>query len=159
MLLNILLVIVLALCVIGGWKRGAILTLGRVVAAILAFLIAKNWSPLLGNLIGIVMPNRSGLTQLIAFIVILFVVERLISLLASLANVVLKIITSLPIISFLNKIIGAILGLAEGVIFFGSAIYMVMAGRLDPTLMSWISGSFIAGWIHFGFRYLMAYFL
>ena len=159
MILNILLVIVIVLFISGGWKRGAVLTFGRVVAAILAFLIAKNWSPLLGNLIGIVMPSRSGLAQFIAFIVILFVVERLISLLASLANFILKLITSLPIFSALNKFIGAILGLVEAVIFFGSAIYIVMAGRLDPTLMSWISGSSIAGWIHFAFRYIMAYFL
>ena len=159
MIINILLVILLLLFIAGGAKRGLVLTLGRVVAAIVAFLIAKNYAPLLGGVIGFVLPNRAGLAQFFAFIVILFLVERLINVLASLVNTLLKVVTLLPVISFLNGLGGSILGLAEGVIFLGAAIYIVMTGRLDPTLMQWISSSFIAGYIHFGFRFLLAYFL
>ena len=58
--------------------------------------------------------------------------------------VMLKIVTSLPIISWINKALGAILGFVLIVIFIGSTAYLVINTKLDPDLIRWFSSSVIA---------------
>lgn len=142
-----------------GWKRGSILTIGQVIGAIIGFLIARTTSPWLGAVIALFMPDRAGLAHLIAFIIIFFLIERLIGLLVKLVNFIFKIITSLPIISKVDAALGFLLGIVEGIVFVGSTIYLVMTLRLEPTVMTWVSGSILSRYVQQVFEYLLGYFL
>ncbi len=155
--------LVLVLILIGfgvlGWKRGFILTIGQVIGSIIGFLIARTTSPWLGAVIALFMPSRPGLAQLIAFIIIFFIIERLIGILVGLVNVVFKIITALPIISSVDKFLGFVLGIVEGIVFVGSSVYLVMTLRLDASLMAWLSSSTVSHYVQQAFQYLLGYFL
>ena len=157
--IDLVLVLILLGFAVLGWKRGSLLTLGQVIASIIGFLIARSTSPWLGALITLFMPGRPGLAQLIAFIIIFFIIERLLGMLVGLVNVVFKLITSLPIISTVDKFFGFLLGILEGIVFVGSSAYLVMTLRLDASLMAWLSSSFVARYVQQAFQYLLGYFL
>ncbi|MDO8617390.1 MAG: CvpA family protein [Candidatus Uhrbacteria bacterium] len=155
--------LVLVLILIGfgvlGWKRGTILTIGQVFGSIIGFLIARTTSPWLGAIIALFMPGRAGLAQLIAFIIIFFLIERLIGMLVGLVNVVFKIITKLPIISGVDKFLGFLFGLVEGIVFVGSSVYLIVTLRLDAALVAWLSGSIVSRYVQKTFEFLLGYFL
>lgn len=144
LLVDIILVLILLGLAGRGWRQGFVESLAELIGAIVAFLIAKTFSPWLGGIVGVVLPGRSGIAQFIAFIIIFLLVAKLIGWLLMLAAKALKIITSLPIISLVNKLLGGILGFLSGIVFVGSSVYLVLTFRLEPNLVTWLGSSTVA---------------
>ena len=122
-LFEILAVIVIAAFVANGVKAGAIETLGRVVGAVLGFLIARSFSGWLVGFASIIMPKDWA--YLVSFLFIFLVVDTLIGMLFRLADTILKIFTSLPILKQINGLIGAILGFLESIVVVGGASWLI----------------------------------
>jgi uncharacterized membrane protein required for colicin V production len=133
--------------------------LGELVGAVLAFIAARFLAPGLGQILVLLMPGRLGLAQFIGFVIVFVIVIRLVGWLFTLADKLLKIVTALPIISSVDKIIGAILGLLTGVVLVGSSVYVVLTLRLDPTLISWLGGSTVARWSMSAFTSVLRFLL
>jgi len=137
MIVEIVLILILLALAGRGWKIGFVESLGELVGAAIAFLVARWGSAWFG---------ATGMTRFIAFVIIALVVSKLVGTLFHIAAKILKIVTSLPLISLANKILGGILGFLSGVILIGSTVYIVLFYRLDPTLMGWLGGSHVALW-------------
>ena len=144
LIVDIILVLILLGLAGRGWKQGFVESLAELIGAVIAFLIARTFSPWLGSLFGTMMPGRAGLAQFIAFIIIFLLVAKLIGWVLMLAAKMLKIITSLPIISLVNKLLGGILGLLSGIVFVGSSVYLVLTFHLEPHLVAWLGSSTVA---------------
>lgn len=142
-IVDIVLLLIILSFVGRGWKNGFVEMLGELVGAVIAFIAARFLGPGLGQIFVLFMPGRLGLAQFIGFVIVFILVIRLVGWLFTLADKILKIVTSLPIISSVDKIIGAVLGLLTGIILVGSSVYVVLTLRLDPTLMTWLGGSTI----------------
>ncbi|MCE9585810.1 CvpA family protein [Candidatus Uhrbacteria bacterium] len=142
-LVDIVLLLIILSFVGRGWRNGFVEMLGELVGAVIAFIAARFLAPGLGQILVLFMPGRLGLAQFIGFVIVFVLVIRLVGWLFTLADKILKIVTSLPIISSVDKIIGAVLGLLTGIILVGSSVYVVLTLRLDPTLMTWLGGSTI----------------
>ncbi len=141
---DIVLIVLLALFVLQGWRQGFVLALGRLIGAIIAFWVANHWSAPFSSILGQWIHVNSGLLQFITFVLIFVIVDRLFGLIVWIANKILRLVTMLPLISTVNGLLGAILGLASGVILVGSAVYVVLSLRLDPTLIQWATNSSVA---------------
>jgi uncharacterized membrane protein required for colicin V production len=144
LLVDIILILILVGFLGRGWKSGFVDALGELIGAIIAFLVARWLSLPLAIPIGLLMPDHPGLARFIAFLLIFLLVGKLISWLFSLVAKVLKIVTSLPLISLVNKILGGITGFLTGVVFVGSAVYLVFTFRLDDRLVRWLAASAVA---------------
>ena len=130
-----------------GYKAGAVQGLADILSSIIAFVLARWSYGFFAKLLALLVPNGdSGLAKFLAFILVFLAIWKVISMLIGIVVVMLKIVTSLPIISWLNKMLGAILGFALSVIFIGSTAYLVINTKLDPTLIKWFSSSVIAGY-------------
>ncbi|MFO0764840.1 MAG: CvpA family protein [Patescibacteria group bacterium] len=130
-----------------GYKAGAVQGLADILSSIVAFVLARWSYGFFAKLLALVVPNGdSGLAKFLAFIIVFVAIWKLISMLLGIVVVMLKIVTSLPIISWINKILGAVLGFVLMVIFIGSTAYLVIHTKLDPTLVKWFSSSVIAGY-------------
>ncbi|HEU0050933.1 MAG TPA: CvpA family protein [Patescibacteria group bacterium] len=142
--IDIVLIILLALFFFQGWREGFVFALGRLIGAIIAFLAARAWSPVLSLWLNQWIHLSPGVMQFISFLLIFLIVDRLLMLVISLIAALLKIITSLPIIHSLNGLLGGLLGLAAGLVLIGSSVYLIQSLSLDPTLLSWTNHSEIA---------------
>lgn len=149
MVVELILVIILLALAGRGWRQGLVESLGEVVGAVIAFVVARAASPFFG----------SGMGRFIAFVIIALLVARLIGWLFHLADKILRIVTRLPLINMAQKFIGAILGFISGIILVGSTTYIVLFYRLDPSLMGWLGGSMVARWCEAAFSRLLPFLL
>lgn len=150
MIVEIILVAILLALAGRGWKIGFVESLGELVGAAIAFLVARWASGWFAT---------TGWTRFVAFVVIALVVAKLVGTLFQIAAKILKIVTSLPIISLVNKILGSITGFLSGIVLIGSTVYIVLFYRLDPTLMFWLGGSRVALWCQSAFSTTLRFLL
>lgn len=150
MVVEVILLVILLAAAGRGWKIGVIESLGELVGAVIAFEVARYVSAWFG---------ATGTIRFVAFLIVAVVVAKLIGTLFHIASKILKIVTSLPLISLVNKLLGGILGFLSGVVLVGSATYIVLFYRLDPTLMAWVGGSNIARWCEMAFTSALPFLL
>lgn len=144
---EIVFAVLLVLGLARGYKAGAVQGLADILSSIVAFVLARWSYGFFAKLLALVVPNGdTGLAKFLAFIIVFVVIWKLISMLLGIVVVMLKIVTSLPIISWINKVLGAVLGFILMTIFIGSTAYLVIHTKLDPTLVKWFSSSVIAGY-------------
>lgn len=135
----------LILGAIRGYKNGGVQGLADIVASVVGFIVARKFYPIMAKVMALVIPgDNQSLAQLFGFLVVFMMVWKIIGGLLGIGVSLLKIVTTLPIISLINKLAGSILGLILMVIFIGATSYIVMSAQLDPTLIKWFGSSEVA---------------
>ncbi|HVM90706.1 MAG TPA: CvpA family protein [Verrucomicrobiae bacterium] len=150
MVVEIILLVILLAVTGRGWKIGVIESLGELVGAVIAFEVGRYVSAWFGT---------TGVARFVVFVIVALIIAKLIGTLFHIAAKVLKIVTSLPLISLVNKILGGLLGLLSGIVLIGSTTYIVLFYRLDPTLMSWLGSSHVALWCESAFSSTLRFLL
>ncbi|MBU1348953.1 CvpA family protein [Patescibacteria group bacterium] len=153
MLVELILILILLGHIGQGWKDGLIHTTGRVVGAVIGFIIARSWSISISFIFAILLP--SGWARFVAFIVIFVVVNRLIGWAFKLADGVFKILSILPFVKSINGLLGAILGFLEGIIILGGIIWIVRNFDLIASLKAMLDSSVVAGAISRAFDLIL----
>ncbi|MBP9869792.1 CvpA family protein [Patescibacteria group bacterium] len=153
LIIDIILLIGLLGFVGAGAKDGFIHTLGRLVGAVVGFVIARSWSASVTPLLDLFMP--AGIARVLAFIFIFLLITRLVGFVFKLADGAFKILSILPFLKSINALLGGILGFFEGVIISGGIIYLIVTFKLNATLMGWLATSVIAPWIQRTFQILL----
>lgn len=153
MLVNVILILLLLGFIGTGWKDGAIQTLGRVVGAVIGFLVARSWSIGLAALFEIVLP--SGWARLAAFLVVFLFITRIVGFIFKLADGAFKILSFIPFVKPLNSLLGAIVGIVEGFVVLGGSIWIVQNFTLLPFLAKLLASSVVARGILAVFEFLL----
>lgn len=143
MLVEIILLLILIGHIGQGWKDGFIHTMGRVVGAVLGFILARSWSISIAFIFAILLPT--GWARFVAFVVIFIVVNRLVGWLFKIADGLFRILSLLPFVKSINGLLGAILGFFEGAIVLGGIIWLVDNFDLIASLKALLAGSVVAG--------------
>ena len=154
LLTNIIVVLLLIGFVGAGMKDGFIQTLGRLVGAVIGFIAARLWFVSVSAIIAPFMP--SGWARLVAFIVIFIVITRLVGFAFKLVDGMYKILSFLPFLKSINSLLGALLGLLEGFILLGGAIYLIVTFKLVPSLTALLTASSVAMWVETVFHSLLS---
>ncbi len=128
-----------------GLKDGFIHSFGRLIGAIFGFLAAKAWSVPVAAWLGVFVPL--GWARLIAFVLIFALITRLSGFGFKLVDGVFNVLSVLPFLKSINRFLGGVLGLIEGVLLVGGTIYLVVTFKLVPSLLTWINLSRVAPWI------------
>jgi len=136
-----------------GAKDGFVHSLGRLIGAIIGFVAARAWAIKLVGFFGVFMP--AGWAHLVAFLLIFIVITRLVGFVFKLADGVFEIISILPFLKSINRLLGAILGFVEGFILLGGAIFLILTLKLEPNLVKWLSASGVALWIEKAFHAIL----
>jgi len=149
--------IIVALAVLGavgaGIKDGFVQTIGRLVGAVIGFVVARSWSLGLSGVLAIFMPI--GTARLISFILIFVLITRLVGFAFKLVDGIFKILSVIPFLKSINSILGAIAGLAEGIILIGGVVFVIKTYLLEPHLVAWVTSSVVAQWIEKVFKILL----
>ncbi|MCH8049726.1 CvpA family protein [Patescibacteria group bacterium] len=110
-LIDIVLIAIVALVVLFGWRYGFIQTLGNLIGLVVGIFLA-------GHLLVFLEERFSILQQphvaIIAFIVLIFLISRVVGWIVKLLDELYKIISIIPGLTSINKLLGAALGFIEG---------------------------------------------
>lgn len=122
--IDIVLLILLAVGVIGGWRSGVVKQLLSFAAVFIGLLAAQMYYDELGLYLGTFLTGHVILCKILAFILLCVVVPLLVSLLANLTS---ALVNKILVVGTLNKILGALVGLFKYGLILGSVIWVFMA--------------------------------
>lgn len=132
----ILILILFAFGLFGFWF-GLIHAVGSLLGTVVGAVVASRYYTLWGD---------SNTTRVIAFIVLYAIASRLTSFLFVAIEKFFKIAKLIPGIAIVNRISGAALGLAEGMIAAGVVLYFLQKFPVGP-LVGLINASPLAGFL------------
>lgn len=144
------LVILLALTFFAafGFATGFIQVLGGFVGAILgAWLAAKIHAPI-ARWLDPYIPGDYIAAAVVAFVIIFGISNRLVGLLFFMAGKVLHLLTIIPFAKTINRVLGAILGLLEGIVVIGVIVYLISHLPAIPGLTEKLNQSVLAPFLN-----------
>jgi len=140
--MNILDYILLSLILLSaglGLKSGFLSSLGSLIGLVIAALLASRFYPDVANWFG-----GSNMAQVISFIALFVVSSKLIGLIFWLLGKAFQIITVLPFVSSIDKVLGLVLGLAEGILIMALIVYFINKYPFNDWLNMEMKGSVVA---------------
>lgn len=117
--------------------------LGTVVGVFFAFREYQHIANWLSSFTG----WQGNGTKIIIFLLLFLVTSHAIGLIFTLLNKVLDVITSIPFISTINRLLGLALGLAQGIIVVAVTMYFIARFPIDEKFMMALQDSMIAPYL------------
>lgn len=154
LLIDIILLFILLGFIGAGAKDGFVHTLGRIIGAVIGFVLAKLYYAKFGVILALFMPTPWA--NFISFALLFILITRLFGFVLKLVDGAFSIIKILPFLKSIDKLLGGILGLIEGVLIMGGIFFVVNVIKILPVVAQWIAGSKVAFYVQNIFQTLMA---
>ncbi len=139
----ILLIIIAGFAMFGFWF-GLIHTLGSLLGTVLgAFLASRYYEPMADWLNGIT-GWEGNVSKVLMFVIAFFVINRLVGFIFWIVDKFLSVLTRMPFIKGINRFLGMLLGVFEGMITIGLIIYFIDKVPLSEKIMDYIADSVVA---------------
>jgi len=138
----ILLIIIGGFTMFGFWF-GLVHTFGSLAGTVLgAYVASRYYEPMAGWLVNIT-GWESNYSKVLMFIICFVVINRLVGFGFWILDKTTSFITSMPFLNSLNRFLGLLLGLFEGVITLGLIFYFIERVPLSDRFMDWMAVSSI----------------
>ena len=135
-LFDVLLIIIIGVFGLFGFFFGLVHTLGSLIGTFVGVYVASRYyGTLAGWLIAITGWN-ANFSKIIIFVIAYFVINRLVGLGFWFIDKILSLVTKLPFINSVNKVLGLIFGLVEGALVIGMGLYLVGKFPLGERFMN-----------------------
>ncbi len=139
----VLLIIIGSFGLFGLWF-GLVHTLGSLVGTVLgAYLAFRYYEPVANWLMNVThwSPNFS---KVLIFVIAFFLINRIVGLVFWLIDKVLSLITRLPFINSINRLLGMVFGILEGAIVLGLIFYFISRFPVSDRFMEALAHSEVA---------------
>ncbi len=144
-IIDIIILVILALTVVWGYRTGLIHVAVWLVAIVLGLIISTRAAVPLGGLFAFVSPDRE--VQAAIGFVALFLILMVGAVIAS--NLLRSVITSVPLTGLVNNVTGAVIGLVVGCVLVSGIMFSLReipcCGFPDAVTASPL-GNFLADW-------------
>lgn len=141
---DIILLIIIGGFGVAGFMFGFIHTFGSLLGTVFGVYLASRYYDILADLlIGILGWGGNGL-RFVMFVVAFLIINRLVGLLFWFMSKTLKLAATLMMLNIVNRILGVLFGVFEGVVTVGIAIYFIDKYPLSQKLMEMIANSDVA---------------
>ena len=127
-----------------GWKYGLVHALGSILGTIVGIYLASRWYAPVANWLINATHWSSNFSRVVVFIIVFLIINRLVGIAFWLIDKALSIITRLPIIHGINKLLGFGFGIIEGVLVVGIILFFINKFPLDPRFMAEAAHSKVA---------------
>lgn len=142
-LFDIILLIIIAGFGMFGFWFGLIHTLGSLLGTVFgAYLAARFYEPMADWLMNIT-GWTGNYTKVLMFVIAFIIINRLVGFVFWIIDKTTGLITRLPFISGINRFLGLLLGLAEGLITLGLIFYFIERVPLSDYFMQWMANSVV----------------
>lgn len=146
-ILDLILTLSVFAFVLAGLWFGLIQTFGAVLGTILSVLVAGRYYNAWGEAtVGIFFGN-ANLARMVMFFVIMVLVSRAVGILFWLIGKFFKIVTVIPFVKTFNALLGGLLGLVEGVLVIGGALFIAARYPISAHFAEALSASRIGIWL------------
>jgi membrane protein required for colicin V production len=145
MIFDIILIIILAGFVLKGFRLGLIEGIGSLVGIVVGLIVAANYYVDLAASFEWIFLGNQTVAQIVCFLLIFIIVNRLIATIFWIFDKMFKIIAFIPFLKTFNRLLGAVLGLIEGVFVIGIVLHLLVNFTQGDYWDSKIEGSKAAG--------------
>lgn len=136
----ILLIIIGGFALFGLWF-GLVHTLGSLIGTVLGvYLAARFYAPVAAWLMHITGWN-GNFSKVLVFILAFIIINRLVGLAFYFIDKLLSIVTRLPFIHSIDRLLGFAFGILEGAIVLGVSFYFINKFPLSPNFMNHVAAS------------------
>lgn len=122
-ILDLILILVVFVFIAFGFTMGLVQSIGALVGVVIGTWLAGVYYEPIGSWFESVFLGSAVAARVVSFILIFTIVNRLVGLVFWLVNKIFNLISIIPFAKSLNRILGALLGLAEAVLTIGMMIY------------------------------------
>ncbi len=145
-LVDVILLLIIFAFVFFGFFFGLIHTIGNLVGIVLGLVISSYYIDPLSQSFGFLF-GGGGTGRVVLFVILFFIVSRVIGLVFWVLEKVFGVVTWLPFASSLNRLLGAVFGFVEGVIVLGIVLYYAMQYLPDAALRTALETSNFANFL------------
>lgn len=156
---DIILIIILAGFVFYGFFFGFIRVLGMLAGVVAGTWVAAHYYNNLFSLVSTWWPGNPQIGKAVCFVICFSLVTHIIGWLFALFDQAFKVAAIIPFLKTINRLLGAVFGLVEGVLLFGLIFYIT--GRYIPEQLmfgQWLEHSHLAN-LFINFSKVLAPFL
>ena len=138
------LVVITGSFILFGFWFGFVHTAGSLLGTLAGAYVASRYYEVAAQWLLKITGWQGNTARVIMFVLILFAVSRLVGFLFFLVDKVLSVITRLPFISSLNRVLGAALGFLEGAVTIGLFLFFVERFPVSEKFMTMLAQSELA---------------
>ena len=124
-LFDVILIVLLAAFVLYGFMRGFIRMVGSLIGVIAGAWLAGHYYLLAFDLLHKIFGQYENLGKVASFLIVFAIVQRLISLVFWILDKIFHIFSFIPFSRLFNKMLGVALGMIEGGLVLGLALYVI----------------------------------
>lgn len=139
----ILIAIILGFTWVGFWS-GFIASLGRFLGLFIGAAIASRYYMMLAPSWEWVFFDNKTITEIALFIIIFTLISRGIGLIFWLLDKIFNFIRFFPFLTTINRLLGGVLGLLEGIIVLGLVLFLLTKYEVSQELIATIQSSVVA---------------
>ena len=139
----ILLAIIAIFTWVGFWS-GFISTLGRFLGLFIGAAFASRYYIMLAPSWQWVFFDSQKITEIALFIIIFILISRAVGLIFWILDKIFNFIRFFPFLTTINRLLGGLLGLLEGIVFLGLVLFLLTKYQVSQELLETINRSVIA---------------
>lgn len=144
---DMVLILVIAGFAFTGFWFGLIHMIGSLVGIVAAAIVAGRYFDFVSDKLSFLFGGYDNLGRIITFVLIFLIITRLVGFLFMLIDKIFNIISILPFLKTANRLGGVILGLIEGIILVGLALYLAARYPLGETITNALSNSIVVDYL------------
>lgn len=146
-IIDIILIILIAAFAVHGLWFGFIRTLGNGVGLIVGAIVAGQYTGLAVGYLGFLFAGNTTVASIVLFLLILLITQRLVGFVFWIIDRFFGFLKWLPFVGFINRLLGGILGLAEGLVLVGVGVYFSQT-MLSTWTADWFADSQVVSYIN-----------
>lgn len=143
-LFDIVLLIIFGGFAMFGFWFGFIHTLGSLFGTVFGAYLASRYYEPMAAWLGAITGWEGNATKVVMFIIAFLIINRLVGLVFWFVEKILKIVTRLPFLRSLDRLLGSLLGLFEGMLTLGLIFYFIDKVPLSEKIMGYLATSEVA---------------
>lgn len=133
-------------CIIGGFVLfglwfGIVSTLGSLIGTVFGVYLASRWYVVPATWLINATGWNANFSNVLVFIILYLIINRLVGFIFYIIDKSFSIITHLPFVNSLNRLLGGLFGFIEGVVALGIVFSFVSRFPLGPAFMAAVNAS------------------
>ncbi len=123
--IDVILIIISILLIVGGWRQGFIRAVGSLLGLIISLAVGIWGVNFLEQITGI---NLTGnpVIFIFSFLTLSVIVSQLIGLVVSALDMVRRLLSVIPFVGLVNRILGVVVGAAQALVLIGAIAFLMV---------------------------------
>lgn len=146
-LFDLVLILILGGFVAYGLWFGLIHTLGVLIGTIAGAFLSARWYDEVAAWLGFLFGGHQNAAKVVCFLFLFVIINRLIGLLFWVVDKIFSILTIIPFLKTINRLLGAAFGFIEGVLVLGLTLYVASRFPLSDWFSTDLASSKVAHYL------------